>query len=48
MRGCSFKTQRRYYNTITKAFQEVLVESGRTPNKMRVDKGNEFYSRSMK
>ena len=34
--------------TITKAFQEILDESGCKPNKMWVDKGSEFYSRSMK
>ena len=34
--------------TITKAFQNVLGESGRKPNKIWVDKGGEFYNRSMK
>ena len=34
--------------TITKAFQEILDESRRKPNKIWVDKGNEFCNRSMK
>ena len=34
--------------TITNAFQKILIESNRTPNKIRVDKGSEFYNRSMK
>ena len=34
--------------TITNAFQNVLDESYRKPNKKRVDKGSEFYNRSMK
>ena len=34
--------------TITKAFQEVLDKSGRKPNKIGVDKGSEFYNRSIK
>ena len=34
--------------TITNAFQKVLDESNRKPNKMWVDKGSEFYNRSMK
>ena len=34
--------------TITNAFQKVLEESNRKPNKIWVDKGSEFYSRSMK
>ena len=34
--------------TITNAFQKVLDESNRKPNKIRVDKGNELYNRSMK
>ena len=39
------------YITITNAFQKFLDESGRTPNKVRierVDKSSEFYNRSMK
>ena len=34
--------------TITNAFQIILDESTRKPNKLWVDKGNEFYNRSMK
>ena len=31
--------------TITKAFQEILDDSGRKPNQIWVDKGSEFYNR---
>ena len=34
--------------TITNAFQKHLDESKRKPNKIWVDKGSEFYNRSMK
>ena len=34
--------------TISNAFQKVLDESNRKPNKMCVDKGSQFYNRSMK
>ena len=34
--------------TITNAFQKILNESKRQPNKTWVDKGDEFYNRSMK
>ena len=34
--------------TITNAFQKIMDESNRKPNKMWVDKGSEFYNRSMK
>ena len=34
--------------TITNAFQIILDESNRKPNKVWVDKGSEFYNRSMK
>ena len=34
--------------TITNAFQKNLDESNRKPHKIWVDKGNEFYNRSMK
>ena len=34
--------------TITNAFQKILDESRRKPNKIWVDKGSEFYNRSMK
>ena len=33
---------------ITNAFQKIIDESNRKPNKMWVDKGSEFYNRSMK
>ena len=34
--------------TITKAFQKILKESNRKPNKIWVDKGSEFYNSSFK
>ena len=34
--------------TITTAFQIILIESNHKPNKIWVDKGSEFYKRSMK
>ena len=34
--------------TTTNAFKEILRESNRNPNKIWVDKGSGFYSRSMK
>ena len=34
--------------TITHAFQKILRESNRKPNKIWVDKGGKFYNRSMK
>ena len=34
--------------TITNVFQKTLDESNRKPNKIWVDKGSEFYNRSMK
>ena len=34
--------------TITNAFQQRLDESNHKPNKVWVDKGSEFYNRSMK
>ena len=34
--------------TITNPFQKILKESNRKPNKIWVDKGSEFYNRSMK
>ena len=34
--------------TITNAFQKVLKESDRKPNKIWVDKGSAFYNRSIK
>ena len=35
-------------NTITNAFQQILDELNHIPNKIWVDKGSEFYIRSMK
>ena len=34
--------------TVTNAFQKILDESNWKPNKICVDKGSEFYNRSMK
>ena len=34
--------------TITNAFQKILKSSNRKPNKIWVNKGSEFYNRSMK
>ena len=34
--------------TITNAFQKILDKSNRKPNKIWVDKGSEFYNRSVK
>ena len=34
--------------TINNAFQKILNESNRKPNKIWVDKGSEFYDRSTK
>ena len=34
--------------TITNAFQKILDDSNRKPNKIWVDKGSQFYNRSMK
>ena len=34
--------------TVANAFQEILHDLKRKPNKMWVDKGSEFYNRSMK
>ena len=34
--------------TITNAFQKILDESNRKPNKIWVNKGKEFYNRTMK
>ena len=34
--------------TITNTFQKILDESNRKPNKIWIDKGIEFYNRSMK
>ena len=34
--------------TVSNAFQKILYKSNRTPNKIWVDKGSEFYNRSVK
>ena len=34
--------------SIVKAFQKILKESSRKPNKIWVDKGTEFYNNSFK
>ena len=34
--------------TITNAFHKILKESNRKPDQIRVNKGSEFYNRSMK
>ena len=34
--------------TFNNAFQKILDESGHKPNKIWIDKENEFYNRSMK
>ena len=33
--------------TVVNAFQKILDDSERKPNKIWVDKGSEFYNRSM-
>ena len=38
----------RFLITITNAFQKIFDESNCKPNKIWVDKGSEFYKRSMK
>ena len=35
-------------STVTNAFQKIFGESNGKPNKIWVDKGTEFYNRSMK
>ena len=34
--------------TVTSAFQQILDQYGHKPNKIWVDKGSEFYKKSMK
>ena len=49
--SCSFKRQKRnalLYGILTNAFQKILDEHNWKPNKTWVDKGSEFYNRSMK
>ena len=47
MHGLFFQTIKKGI-TITNAFQKVLDESNRKPNKIWVDKGSEFYNRPTK
>ena len=42
----SFKKQK--WSTVVNAFQKILDDPKRKPNKIWVDKGSEFYNRSMK
>ena len=44
--GCSFERSKMYYNY--QCFSENLDESNCKPNKIWLDKGSEFYNRSMK
>ena len=44
--GCSLKDKKGV--SIVNAFQKILNDSKRKPNKIWVDKGVEFYNRSMK
>ena len=44
--SCSFNRQNGI--TITEAFPKILDKSNHTPNKIWIDKGGEFYNRSMK
>ena len=44
--GCSFKRQKGV--TIANAFQNILNSLKRKPNKIWVDKGSEFFNRSVK
>ena len=44
--GCTFERQK--VIAITNAFQKILDESNRKPNKIWVDERSEFYNRSMK
>ena len=44
--GFSFKKQKNV--TIINGFQKILDDSKKKPNKIWVDKGSEFYNKSMK
>ena len=44
--GCPFEREKGI--TITNAFQTILDESNRKPNKIWVDKGSELYNKAMK
>ena len=43
----SYSYKRKKGTTITNAFQKILDESNSKPNKLWVDKGSEFYYKSM-
>ena len=45
--GYSYKSLKKSI-TITNAFQNILKESNRKPNKIWVDKGSEFHNNSFK
>ena len=47
MLGFSFKRLKKCIS-IVNAFQKILNQSGRKPNKIWVDKGIEFYNNSFK
>ena len=46
--GCVVHLKDKAGVTIINAFQKILDESGQKPNIIWVDKGSEFYNRSMK
>ena len=43
-----FPLKNKKYITITNAFQKILYNSKRKLNQIQVDKGSEFYNRSMR
>ena len=45
--GCSFKRQKKVLQSLM-FFKKISNEPGRKLNKIRVDKGSEFYKRSVK
>ena len=45
--ACVINLKDKEGNTITNTFQKISKESNRKPNKIWVDKGSEFYDRSM-
>ena len=45
--GCSFGRKKKGV-TIANAFQSILKDSNRKPNKIWVDKGHQFYNSSFK
>ena len=46
--ACAIPLKDKKFITITNAFQKILKESNRKPEKIWVTKGSEFYNRSMK